>query len=133
MNTARLALIASAVLAALGLVAAAWALAEPGGSGSGGGSGGALAIPVVPSRGGGSEAVPVAPPQQGTPAPPASDVPPPLPPPLPPSPTGPLDTPTDTPPDEELVAPLPEEAQPPSTGGAPSGEGSDSSGGAFSF
>ena len=130
MNTARLTLIASAVLAALGLVAAAWALAAPGGPDSDRGSGGARALPVVPSAGGGSEPAPDTAPEQGAPVPPAIAVPPPVPAP----PTGSQDTQAETIPDEELLVPLEDDdSTPPPTGGAPAQEGSDSSGGAFSF
>ena len=127
MNTARLALIASTVLAGLGLVAAAWALAAPGSAGTG--SGGARAIPVVPSSGGGSEPAPDDASQQGIPVPPASEVPPPLAPP----PAAPQDAPTETLPEEDLAVPLEDEDSEPPSGGAPAQEGTDSSGGAFSF
>ena len=60
MTTARLLLIASAALLALGLVAGAWAAPA-----TDGGSGGAPALPVLPSSGGGSEPAPEGPDQLG--------------------------------------------------------------------
>ena len=62
MKTARLLLIASAALLALGLVAGAWAAPATDGGGE---SGGAPALPVLPSSGGGSEPAPEGPDQLG--------------------------------------------------------------------
>jgi hypothetical protein len=133
MNTLRLALTASVVLATMGAVAVAWA--SPG---TDSGSGGAPANGVVPSSGGGS--APAQDSQQSGGTPGAQAVPDPatveqVPPPV----TTPLDPNgsqqgTETESDEELIVPLEDQDTntTPSSGGAPAGQTS-SGGGGFGF
>ncbi len=130
MNTLRLALTASVVLATMGAVAVAWA--SPG---SDSGSGGARANGVVPSGGGGSAPAQNSQRSGGTPgaeavpnpatveqaAPPVT------------TPVTPTQS-TETESDEELIVPLEDQGTntTPSSGGVPAGQTS-SGGGGFGF
>jgi hypothetical protein len=129
-KTARIVLIASAVLIALSLVAAAWA--APGGDGgaAGDGSGGARALPVVPSAGGGSEPAPDNPGALGG-VPDRTAEQPPVTTPL--DDSGSLQTDTETDPDEEIVLGLDDQDQGLATEAPTEAEQGDTSGGGFSF
>ncbi len=134
MNTVRLALTASVLLAVLGVAAVAWAA-----PGTDSGSGGARANPVVPSGGGGS--APAQDSQQSGGSPGQDALPDPatieqVPPPVttPEIPSGSQPT-TDTDPDEELIVPLEDEdaTTTPSNSGGTAAEETDSGGGGFGF
>jgi hypothetical protein len=134
MNTVRVALTSSVLLAALAVAAVAWA-----GPDTNSGSGGARANGVVPSGGGGSAPAQDSQQSGGTPGENAlpdpttiEQVPPPVT--TPQVPLNPQQS-TDTEPDEELIVPLEDEdatTTPSNSGGTPA-EQTDSGGGGFGF